>query len=434
MRIEVRDSTMVRPAEETPTRRLWNSNVDLVMANYHTPSVYFYRPTGSHNFFDAGVMKEALSRALVPFYPMAGRLAKDEYGRIEIDCNGEGALFVEAETEASIDDFGDFAPTLELRRLIPAVDYSKGISTDPLLVLQVTYFKCGSISLGVGIQHHVADGTSSLHFINAWSDMARGLNLTIPPFIDRTLLRARDPPQPAFHHIEYEPPPTMKSPPKSIKPDSIPEASVSIFKLTRDQLNALKAKSKEDGSTINYTSYEMFAGHVWCCVCKARGLLDDQETKLNIATDGRSRLRPALPPGYFGNVIFHATPMEVSGNLQSKPTWYAASRIHDALARMDDDYLRSALDYLELQPDVKALIRGAHTFKCPNLAVTSWVRLPIHDADFGWGRPIFMGPGEIPYEGLAFALPSSTNDGSLSLAISLQTEHMKLFGKLFFDI
>ncbi|KAL6958276.1 shikimate O-hydroxycinnamoyltransferase [Sarracenia purpurea var. burkii] len=434
MRIEVRESAMVRPAEETPTRRLWNSNVDLVVPSFHTPSVYFYRPTGSHNFFDARVMKEALSRVLVPFYPMAGRLARDEDGRIEIDCNAKGVLFVEAETEASVDDFGDFAPTLELRQLIPAVDYSKGISTNPLLVLQVSYFKCGGVSLGVGMQHHVADGASGLHFINAWSDMARGLDLTIPPFIDRTLLHARDPPQPTFHHIEYQPPPTMKSPPKSIKPDSVPEASVSIFKLTRDQLNALKAKSKEDGNTVNYTSYEMFAGHVWRCVCKARGLLDDQETKLYIATDGRSRLRPALPPGYFGNVIFTATPLAVSGDLQSRPTWYAASRIHDALARMDDDYLRSALDYLELQPDLKALVRGAHTFKCPNLGITSWVRLPIHDADFGWGRPVFMGPGGIPYEGLAFALPSSTNDGSLSLAISLQTEHMKLFGKLFFDI
>ncbi|PSS07565.1 Shikimate O-hydroxycinnamoyltransferase [Actinidia chinensis var. chinensis] len=434
MRIEVRAATMVRPEKETPKRLLWNSNVDLVVPSFHTSSVYFYRPNGSANFFDAQVVKDALSRALVPFYPMAGRLARDADGRIEIDCNGEGVLFVEARTGSSVDDFGDFAPTLELRQLVPVVDYSKGISSYPLLVLQVTYFKCGGVSLGVGMQHHVADGASGLHFVNTWSDMARGLNITLPPFIDRTLLRACDPPEPAFHHIEYQPPPAMKTPPQSIKPDSVPKTAVSIFKLTREQLNSLKAKSKEDGNTVNYSSYAMLAGHVWRCVCKARGLQGDQETKLYIATDGRSRLRPALPPGYFGNVIFTATPMAVSGDLQSKPTWYAASRIHDALVRMDNDYLRSALDYLELQPNLKALVRGANTFKCPNLAITSWTRLPIHDADFGWGRPIFMGPGGIPYEGLAFALPSPTNDGSLSIALSLQTEHMKLFGKFFYDI
>lgn len=300
--------------------------------------------------------------------------------------------------------------------------------------MQVTYFKCGGVSLGVGMQHHAADGFSGLHFINTWSDMARGLDLTLPPFIDRTLLRARDPPRPAFDHIEYKPPPAMKTPPQPTKPGADAGAAVSIFTLTRDQLNTLKAKSKEDGNTVNYSSYEMLSGHVWRSVCKARALPDDQETKLYIATDGRSRLQPPLPPGYFGNVIFTTTPIAVAGELMSKPTWFAASKIHNALARMDNEYLTSALDYLELQPDLKALVRGAHTFRCPNLGITSWVRLPIHDADFGWGRPIFMGPGGIAYEGLSFIIPSSTNDGSLSVAIALQPEHMKVFKDLLYDI
>lgn len=429
MIINVRESTMVRPAEETPRRSLWNSNVDLVVPRMHTPSVYFYRPSGAANFFDPQVMKEALSKVLVPFYPMAGRLRRDEDGRIEIDCNAEGVLFVEADTGSVIDDFGDFAPTLELRQLIPTVDYSGDIGSYSLLILQVTHFKCGGVSLGVGMQHHVADGASGLHFINTWSDMARGLDITIPPFIDRTLLRARDPPQPAFHHIEYQPPPQLKTPLPNTH-----NTNVCIFKITRDQLNTLKNKSKEDGNTISYSSYVMLAGHVWRCACKARSLPADQDSKMYIATDGRSRLRPALPPGYFGNVIFTTTPVAVAGELMSKPLWYAASKIHNALARMDDEYLRSALDYLELQPDLTALVRGAHTFRCPNIGITSWTRLPIYDADFGWGRPIFMGPGGIALEGLAFALPSPTNDGSLSIAISLQEDHMKLFQKYLYEI
>ena len=294
----------------------------------------------------------------------------------------------------------------------------------------MTHFKCGGASLGVGMQHHVADGASGLHFINTWSDVARGLDVSIPPFIDRTILRARDPPRPVFDHIEYKPPPAMKTQQSS----DTAAAAVSIFKLTRDQLSTLKAKSKEDGNTINYSSYEMLAGHVWRSVCKARALPHDQDTKLYIATDGRSRLQPSPPPGYFGNVIFTTTPIAVAGDLMSKPTWYAASRIHNALLRMDNEYLRSALDYLELQPDLKALVRGAHTFKCPNLGITSWTRLPIHDADFGWGRPIFMGPGGIAYEGLSFIIPNSTNDGSVSVAIALQPEHMKVFKEYLYDI
>ncbi|KAI3761478.1 hypothetical protein L1987_51895 [Smallanthus sonchifolius] len=149
------------------------------------------------------------------------------------------------------------------------------------------------VATGVGTQHHAADGASGLHFINTWSDMARGLDLTVPPFIDRTLLRAHDPPQPAFDHIEYQPAPSMKTSPKTANDQSVPETTVSIFKLTRDQLNALKAKSKEAGNTISYSSYEMLSGHVWRSVCKARGL-DDQDTKLYIATNGQARLRPSL--------------------------------------------------------------------------------------------------------------------------------------------
>ncbi|PRQ50389.1 putative shikimate O-hydroxycinnamoyltransferase [Rosa chinensis] len=432
--LSVRESTFVKPSEETPRRALWISNLDAVVLNTHMGSVYFYRRKAGtpSNFFDPEVLKEALSKALVSFYPMAGRLKMNIHegrSRVEIDCNGEGVLFVVAETSSVVDDFGDFAPTLEFRRLIPAVDYSAGISSYPLLVLQVTYFNCGGVALGVGMEHRVADGISGLQFVNTWSDMARGLDITIPPFIDRKLLRARDPPQPAFHHIEYQ------RSPQSANPGADAESTrVSILKLTSDHLNNLKAKSKEDGNPIKYSSYEMLAGHIWKCATKARKLANDQETRLYVATDGRSRLKPSLPPGYFGNVIFAATPIAAAGDLQSKPIWYAASCIHNTLARMDDEYLRSALDYLELQPNLSALARGAHSFRSPKLGITSWVRLPIHDADFGWGRPDFMGPGGIAYEGLCYILPSTSDDGSLSVAICLQLEHMELFSKLLYDI
>ncbi|KAL8243518.1 hypothetical protein R6Q59_009776 [Mikania micrantha] len=431
MKTVVGESTMVRPAAETPSVKLWNSSLDLTAPDFHIQVVYFYRRNGDSNFFDPKVMKDSLSRALVAFYPMAGRFARGEDGRIAIDCQGQGALFQEAESDGMIDEFGDFAPRIEFMELIPVVNYSRGIQSCPLLIVQVTYFKCGGVSLGVGLHHRVVDGSSAMHFMNTWSDMARGLDITLPPFIDRTLICAQDPPKHVFEHIEYHSDPIVNLPVGLVQFQSPETKSVcSIFKFTRDQLDALKAKSKEDGITINYSSFVILSSHVWKCVSKARGLLDDQETKLMVATDGRARLQPQLPSGYFGNVVFPTVVIASVGDIQSKSPSYASTKIHDALVRMNSDYLKSAVNYLEQHLDVKTRT----SYKYSNIRIISWVRLPIHDADFGWGRPIHTGPTWIPLEGLCFVLPSPTNDGSLSIIIVLEVEQMKVFSNLLYAI
>ncbi|KAJ6355292.1 hypothetical protein OIU77_005806 [Salix suchowensis] len=418
MKVSVQQSTMVRPSRDTPNRILWSSDLDLLVPMFHVQTVYFYKPNGSSMFFETQVLKDALSDVLVPFYPAAGRMGKNEDGRIEIHCNGEGILFVEAETSCFIDDLGDFTDSSKLLPLVPEVDYSGGISSYPLVVLQVTRFKCGAVSLGVGLHHILADGTSALHFINSWSDVARGLPVSTPPFIDRTLLRARDPPNPTFHHNEYDPPPSMNPPPPQITPE---------------QLDALKAKVRTEDGTVRYSTYETITAHIWRSMCKARGLSDDQASKLYISTDGRFRLNPQLPPGYLGNVLFTTTVMGLSGEIQSKPLVRTMERIRGGLRRMDDEYLRSALDYIGAQPDLNALKRGPHTYASPNLNIVSWIRLPVHDADFGWGRPLFMGPARVFCEGNAYLLRSPVHDGSLSLFICLEMEHMPVFEKCLYD-
>lgn len=125
--------------------------------------------------------------------------------------------------------------------------------------------------------------------------------------------------------------------------------------------------------------------------------------------------------------------MAVAGDLTSKPLYYAASIIHEALVRMDDEYLHSALDYLQSHPDLNALIRGSHTFRSPNLCINSCSRLPLHDADFGWGKPIYMGPAIIAFENTIYILSNPVNDGSLTLAVRLRADHMDPFKKLLYE-
>lgn len=108
-------------------------------------------------------------------------------------------------------------------------------------------------------------------------------------------------------------------------------------------------------------------------------------------------------------------------------------KVHDSLVRMDDEYMRSALDYLEVQDDLKAHARGGNPFKSPNLGIISWARLPLYDADFGWGKPAYAGLGIIPSEGGVIVMPSPLNDGGLHFAISMVEEHTKIFEKLLYD-
>ena len=136
--------------------------------------------------------------------------------------------------------------------------------------------------------------------------------------------------------------------------------------------------------TTKYSTHNILAAHIWRCASKAQGLLDDQATKLYIPTNGRSRLRPPLSSGYLGNVLFTTASIALSGNLQSEPFTNTIDRVQKAVERMDNEYLRSALDYLEKLPDATSLRHGAHTFECPNL----YHHLDhVHDADFGWVVP-----------------------------------------------
>ena len=161
----------------------------------------------------------------------------------------------------------------------------------------------------------MADGTVSLLFTNSWSDVARGLSLIgVEPLIDRTFLRARVSRTPRFHHVEYDPPPSLNTSTSMFKLDPNPKSSsVSVFKITLDQLNTLKAKSFKNENTTKYSTYTILAAYIWRCASKARGLLDDQPTKLYMPTNGRPRLHPPLPSGYLGNAMFTASLIALSG-------------------------------------------------------------------------------------------------------------------------
>uniref|UniRef100_A0ACD5ZSF7 Uncharacterized protein n=1 Tax=Avena sativa TaxID=4498 RepID=A0ACD5ZSF7_AVESA len=419
MAVEILESCLVKPSEATPEHGVWLSNLDLLVARSLTPTVYIYRPRSDPAFFSPPVLKAALSKALVPFYPLAGRLAQDDAGRPEIRCSGEGVLFVTARADATLDDLGDFAPSDELRRtLVPTA----GATGTFLAMFQVTFFKCGGVCLGVAIHHTAADGLAALDFVNAWATIARG-DVGVPaagPCLDRTLLRARSPPSVRFDHAEYSR--------RASGPNPTVAFHSAILPLSKIQVDALKGEGK------GLSTFKAVVAHVWRCACAARGLAPTEDSRLYMTADARSRVHPRLPRGYFGNAIFRASAVAKVGDVASGTLEAVAEMVTAATARLDDEHVRSLVDYLELQAeDAAGLRKGEWVMPETDLWVISWQGLPIYDADFGWGRPVFMGRACLQFSGLVYLVPGPDGDGRLDVVVAMEPRSLAMFREVLYQ-
>jgi hypothetical protein len=179
-------------------------------------------------------------------------------------------------------------------------------------------------------------------------------------------------------------------------------------------MKTLKAKASSEGGE-RYSTFETLVGHLWRAITISRMLDDGVTTRIRISVDGRARLRrPSVPEGYFGNCVLWAFPEARAEDLRRGTTQAAARIIHEAVARVDDRYFRSFVDFAEAHGRRAGLVPTADTEKrvlCPDLEVNSWVRFQLDDVDFGCGGPDAFTPSWLPYEGLLFLLPAPAASG-----------------------
>ncbi|KAF5183128.1 Spermidine hydroxycinnamoyl transferase, partial [Thalictrum thalictroides] len=416
--VSINKSSTVKPNELTPDVKLWLSESDQIKPYTHAPTFYIYLPQNLDNYTSISspfeTLKRSLSHVLVPYYPLAGRLNSIGGGRFVLNCNGLGAEIFEAESQSEIKDLGDFCPTLETKKLLPFVDYTKDISELPLLLVQLTRFKCGGISIGVAISHIAVDGKGALGFISSWANFARGeKKLVVEPYHDRTIFYKGDPlAKPRFDHHELKASPTLIGH-DTADEERNKECTNRLLKLSKIQVDKLKklANDGKDATSRPYSRYEAMAAHIWRCASKARKLQNEQLTSLRVGVDCRNRLKPSLPPGYYGNAVMVTSPVAHVGTLLLG-LGDACSIISECVRNFNEDYIKSAIDFLASQEDLTQWRTGFHIdikkglfLGNPNITVTSWYGLPIYDADFGWGKPIFMGPAGLGFDGKCFLIP-----------------------------
>jgi shikimate O-hydroxycinnamoyltransferase len=183
-----------------------------------------------------------------------------------------------------------------------------------------------------------------------------------------------------------------------------------IFILSKDQVAALKRVCASGVSTFCAVS-----AHLWRCVCAARRLPPDATTRLIFPANVRASLSPKLRGSFFGNgiIMLGATgkvrDIASKGQLASVAGW-----IRGAISQMDDELVRSAIDYFEIAGGQTS--NQAGSMPETELRVVSW--RGMHDADFGRGKPLMVHRAVQPYVGIAYLMDGV--GGSMRILMSVE--------------
>ncbi|OMO97813.1 Transferase [Corchorus capsularis] len=410
----------VRPAEETEKGLYYLSNLDQNIAVI-IRTIYFFKSESRGNEDAVEVVKNGLSKILVYHYPLAGQLTISSEGKLIVDCTGQGAVFVEAEANCQLEEIGDITKPdpITLGKLVYEIPGAQNLLEIPLLVIQVTKFKCGAFSIGMSMNHCMLDGIGAMEFMNAWGEVTRGLPLKIPPFLDRSILKPRNPPKIEFPHHEFDEIEDISNTSKLYEEE---EMLYKSFLFDHEKLSQLKEKAMEDGVLSSCTTFEVLAGFVWRARCKALNLLPDQKSKLLFAVDGRKRFNPPLPEGYAGNGIVLTYSIADSGDLVEKPLSYAVGLIHKAVKLATDSFMRSAIDYFE--------VTRARPSLAGTVLLTTWSKLAFFTIDFGWGESISSGPVALPEKPVILFLPHQKDKKSVNVLLGLPASGMHVFEEL----
>lgn len=136
-----REPELIRPAESTPYEIKRLSDIDDQDGlRFQIPVIQFYHHDPAMQGRDpVQAVREGLARALVYYYPFAGRLREGEQRKLIVECTGEGVVFIEADVELRLEQFGDALqpPFPCLEELLFDVPGSGGVLNSPLLLIQV---------------------------------------------------------------------------------------------------------------------------------------------------------------------------------------------------------------------------------------------------------------------------------------------------------
>ncbi|KAL9455056.1 hypothetical protein AB3S75_010459 [Citrus x aurantiifolia] len=374
---------LIVPARPTPREVKQLSDIDdQESLRFHVPVIFFYKndPSSSMEGRDpVKVIREAISKALVFYYPLAGRLKEGYNRKLMVECNAEGVLFIEADANFTLEQLGDDIqpPSPYLNELIYDVPGSEGILGCPLLLIQVTRLTCGGFIFAIRFNHTMCDAFGLVQFLKAIEDMARGERLpTLFPIWQRQILNARNPPQVTCIHHEYD----------EINTNEVPSDNMA-HKSFFFSLKGIKAlRNQLPFHLKDCSAFELLLAFLWKCRTIALKLQPEEISKVCCIVNVRGKsYEMDIPPGYYGNAFTFSAVCSNAEQLCKNPIGYAVELVKKAKAQMNEEYIRSAADLMVIKGRrIKFSTRG-------NFIVSDLRNVGLGDVDFGWGKPIYAG-------------------------------------------
>ncbi|CAM8998666.1 unnamed protein product [Rhodiola kirilowii] len=378
---------VITPAKPTPNHTLHLSNLDdQPFLRFSIKYLYLFKKS-----VDADALKRSLALALVAYYPLAGRLrvCSSNDHKLEVDCNGDGAVFVEASMESTADEVLEIVnkkPNKSWRKLLHRVDGATSFIDIPPLVVQVTYLKCGGMILSTAINHCLCDGIGTSQFLHAWAYLAANQDAVLDPypFHSRRALSPRNPPRVEFDHLAYYN--------RTCESDcgynlskwlhSQPLVPSSLVFTAEDILQLKKRCSP----SIKCTAFEVLASHTWRCWVESLALPMSLNVKLLFSINVRQKMADDIPKGYYGNAfVLGSAATTVKELVMNSNLHQGVSLVQAAkTAASSGECVKSLIDLLEDHERVKTDLRGS-------LVISQWSKLGLEELDFGGGKCMHMG-------------------------------------------
>nr|UUR57724.1 ASAT4 [Nicotiana acuminata] len=355
-------------------------------------------------------LKKSLSQVLAHYYPLAGRLGKNN---TSVDCNDEGVPFIEA-----------FVHNQRLEDILMSNPHEKALtksflpltfesfSSTVLLLVQVTFFECGGMVIGISATHKIFDASSVFTFLTDWSALARQDN---PNFVLTQLV------------------PIATLVPSSTEVGHVPDAEAvisrepcrtNIYVFNSSGIANLKIKGSSENIPIP-SRVEVVTSILWKCLTA-----NSKRTSLLTHTVNlRKRVDPPIHAHHIGNFAWlllaskHESEEDIASMVVS---------IRKGLFELDNNYVKrlkgdkAVETTLELLRDgLSMLISGIKDVDFYRF--TSWCGYTFYDVDFGWGKPILFGTIEPKVKNTTILL--DTKDGGVEAWVTLSEEDMKMFEK-----